>query len=93
VSYPRHGEPLFQYLGKLHRPKQIAFVLDAGRFVYDFRAAKLCLPDGTCVGEARLTPADRERFVALVRYWERLRLAQASHEARVAAGDGADDPQ
>jgi hypothetical protein len=91
--YPRRTEPLFQYLGKLHRPKQIAFVLEDGRFVYDFRAARVGLPDGTWVGEARLTPADRERFVALVRYWERLRLAQASHEARVGADDGADDPQ
>jgi hypothetical protein len=93
TSYPRRSEPLFQYLGKLHRPKQVAFVLDSGRFVYDFRASKVGLPDGTWVREEHLAPSDRERFLALVRYWERLRLAQASYEARTPVGRGADDPQ
>lgn len=91
-SEARGGDPLFQYLGKLHRPKQIAFVLDEGRFVYDFRSSRVGLPGGSWVAEGELAPGERRRFLELVHYWERLRLAQAAHEAQVAPRD-TDDGQ
>lgn len=67
---------VFQYLGTLDRPRQIAFTGTDGRVTWDFRRYRARFDDGAWVRDAELASNDREMVHALVHYWERLRLAQ-----------------
>lgn len=75
---PSHA--LFQYLGTLDRPGQIALTLGGHRSVYDFRENRVLFDGGNWLAPDVLTGARLADFQALVRTWERMRLA------RVAAG-------
>jgi hypothetical protein len=67
---------VFQYLGTIDRPRQIAFTSAGGRVIWDFRRYRARIGDGAWQRERDLSPADVEAVHALVHYWERLRLAQ-----------------
>ena len=82
------GKLVFQYLGSIDRPRQIAFVgapesggaaAGAGaRIIYDFRNGRALAADGTWRAPDRLDPPDRARFLQLIRYWEQMMLARAA---------------
>lgn len=69
------GHTVFQYLGTLHRPRQIALTGATRRLVYDLRANRVRVGDAAWVDVADLDAPTREEWLVLVRRWERLRLA------------------
>jgi len=74
----RGHAPLFQYLGDLARPKQVAFLAPGGRgrFVYDFRSGRVKAYQADWLPPAQLPKADHDEFLALIRFWERIQLAR-----------------
>jgi hypothetical protein len=70
-----HEPDVFQYLGTLERPRQIAFMGARGQRIYDFREARARVGNSTWKALADLTADDSAAIVELVRFWERLRLA------------------
>jgi hypothetical protein len=83
------GKSIFQYLGRIDRPRQIALTTAEGRTIYDFRTERLSLP-GTSAPQrpASLTGAARARFLELVQLWERMMVARAAlGRAEAPAGD------
>jgi hypothetical protein len=86
-SHPRGAAPIFQYLGDPSRPRQLAFLGPDGRFLYDFRSRRAKAPAGDWLPPDQLPKREREEFLALVRFWERVQLAR--HDAwQKADGDG-----
>lgn len=75
VEDPR--KMVFQYLGNIHRPRQIAFTSLAGTIVYDFREKQVRLPDGSRAHPDALSSQPTEQFQHLLRFWERMMLARA----------------
>lgn len=73
---------VFQYLGRIERPVEIAFRSVAGRVIYDFRNNQVSLRDGEWRAPGSLDPAGTSQFLELVRTWERMMLAR--HSAGVA---------
>jgi predicted AlkP superfamily pyrophosphatase or phosphodiesterase len=71
------GSAVFQYLGTLVRPAQIALTRPDGRLIFDFRS-NLVQPRGTTEWREpdALSAADRVAFLQLVRTWERMLLAR-----------------
>lgn len=69
---------VFQYLGLMHRPPQIALVSPAGRVTYDFRQHLVRRDDGPWRAPETLDADGREAWLRVVHRWERLRLAQAA---------------
>jgi hypothetical protein len=69
---------VFQYLGTFERPAQIALTRASGRTIVDIRTNRVRVPgsDAWLAPEA-LTAPDRERWLEVVRAWERMRLAVA----------------
>lgn len=68
---------IFQYLGKINRPRQIAFTTTAGRTVYDFRTDRVTVPGAPHPEHpTSLTGAVRTRVLDLVRLWERMAIAR-----------------
>jgi hypothetical protein len=71
---------VFQYLGNLQRPRQIAFATTAGRTIYDFSTGRFLMAGAEWRRPRDLDPAASLEFLALVHYWESLILARtASH--------------
>jgi hypothetical protein len=72
------GRKIFQYVGRIPRPKQIAFTSRQGRTIYDFSTARVRL-----AGQAEwkrpsaLDEAETREYLEVVHFWERLRLAQS----------------
>jgi hypothetical protein len=76
----RNGKKrVFQYLGSVHRPRQIAFMTTAGRVVFDIRENRFRARDEWRHPD-ELEGDDRQLFLDLVHTWERMALARA--EAR-----------
>ena len=72
------NKKVFQYLGRINRPRQIAFAAGASRTIYDFRTSRAQVGGGPWLPPAGL-PADQAADVReLVRFWERMILARAS---------------
>jgi hypothetical protein len=69
------GHTVFQYLGTLNRPRQIAFTGMSTRLTYDVRARRVQVNDGPWTEVEALDEANRAQWLALVHHWERLRLA------------------
>jgi hypothetical protein len=67
---------VFQYLGTIDRPRQIAFATLTDRVVFDFRTNKGRIAGGSWVRINNLPAPDRDRVVELIRYWERMKLAR-----------------
>jgi hypothetical protein len=71
------GGEVFQYLGTINRPRQIALRDSAGLVVYDFRTRQLQIRGGQWQAAERATGSDHADLVRLVEYWERMMLARA----------------
>ena len=76
---PVPGRAVFQYLGDLSRPRQIAFLQDKKRLVYDFRSRRVGRRDGGWSPPAGLPDAERNAFLTLVHLWEAMNLALRGH--------------
>jgi hypothetical protein len=72
----RSGKRVFQYLGNLDRPRQIAFAEGPTRIIYDFRTRRVLAADAWQTPD-KLDGQTSRRFLELVHYWERLVLARA----------------
>jgi hypothetical protein len=86
ATHPRGETPIFQYLGDLARPRQVAFLLPTGRFVYDFRSGRVKPGAGDWLRPDELPKAEREEFLDLVHFWERIQLARRAAWRRNADG-------
>ena len=78
----RRYEPqrrVFQYLGTLERPRQVAFLRRQGRIIYDFRTDRVQRDGGAWQPPDSLSPPARAEFEELIWHWEQMRLAQARH--------------
>ena len=73
----RSAKPVFQYLGALERPAQIAFTAADSQIAYDFRAQRVRLDRGQWVVPSSLRPTDAARWLELVNAWERMMIARA----------------
>ncbi|BCS33187.1 hypothetical protein TBR22_A24140 [Luteitalea sp. TBR-22] len=69
------GHAVFQYLGTIGRPRQIGFARAGGRIVYDIREQQVRRDEGAWTRVDALTGEARAEWLALVQYWERLRVA------------------
>jgi hypothetical protein len=69
---------VFQYLGKIDKPRAIGFVSADGRLVYDFRSGEV-QSGGSWKKPSALTGADAQRFQDLVHLWERMVLARSQN--------------
>ncbi len=69
------GHTVFQYLGTLNRPRQIAFTGAARQVIYDLRDDRVRVNEGPWTDIAALDETTRAEWLSLVRHWERLRLA------------------
>ena len=65
----------------LSRPRQIAFLQDEKRLVYDFRSRRVERPDGGWSPPAGLADVERNAFLTLVHLWEAMNLALRGHHA------------
>jgi arylsulfatase A-like enzyme len=79
----RTSRPVFQYLGDLRRPRQIAFLEDGRRLIYDFRTARAQGHDGTSRPVSELVAPDRDAFLQLIQQWEWMNLARRGVGKRV----------
>jgi hypothetical protein len=72
------GKKVFQYLGNIDRPRQIAFVSGAGREIYDFRSKRVFRGD-EAPGSPSDPPASASHLpLELIRLWERMVRARPS---------------
>jgi hypothetical protein len=79
---------LFQYLGTIGRPRQIAFLTSHGQAVYDFRSQRARARDGAAWQRpGDLSDPDRAEFLELVRTWERMMAARRAPQTPLAPGD------
>lgn len=83
------GKIVFQYLGGIHRPRQIALTGAEGRTIYDFRDNRVTLPDGTTVRPEALAGPAAGPFLRLVHLWERM-MASSGPGAVQAEGPDSD---
>ena len=83
---PRGDAPIFQYLGDLARPRQLAFLRPAGRFVYDFRSGRVKAGAADWLRPGDLPKAEHEEFLDLVHFWERIQLTRRAVWRRNADG-------
>jgi glucan phosphoethanolaminetransferase (alkaline phosphatase superfamily) len=75
------GKRVFQYLGRIDRPRQIAFATAASRTIYDFRTNRVQTGGGRWVEPESLTGDEAVVFRELVQTWERMVLARAAARA------------
>jgi hypothetical protein len=68
------GHVVFQYLGTIDRPRQIAFTSAQRRLVYDVRENRVRVNDGQWSATQSLDERLRREWLDLVHFWERLRL-------------------
>jgi hypothetical protein len=69
---------VFQYLGNVNRPRQIAVLGPEGRTIYDFRNQRVQVRGGGWQRSDRVQGSDRAEFLALVHSWERMILSRRS---------------
>jgi hypothetical protein len=67
-------QQVFQYLGALDRPRQIALTRASDRIVYDFREQRAQLDGKSWQPMSALDGPQREKVLALVHFWERMQL-------------------
>jgi hypothetical protein len=67
---------VFQYLGLIERPAQIAWTGLAGRITYDFREGSVRVGDHQWRRPEELNAAEHSDFLNLVQTWERMMLAR-----------------
>jgi glucan phosphoethanolaminetransferase (alkaline phosphatase superfamily) len=67
---------VFQYLGLIRRPAQIAFTGLSGRVIYDFREGKARIGNDEWQSPDDLNAEPRALFLQLIQTWERMMLAR-----------------
>jgi len=72
---------VFQYLGTIDRPAQIAFTSLDTQILYDFRDSRVRLDHGNWVSPEGLSDRDAKRWRELVTTWERMIIARATPRA------------
>jgi hypothetical protein len=70
---------VFQYLGPLETPSQIAWLTSAGQFTYDFRTNRVGLWDST-VRPGALFGEPLRSFTDLAYFWESVQLTVAGRQ-------------
>ena len=68
---------VFQYLGTMDRPAQIAFTGLATQVAFDFRTGLAHTAGGSWRRVTDLGPQDTSAVVGLIRFWERMKLARS----------------
>jgi len=81
------GKQVFQYLGTIDRPREIALTSVSSRTTFDLRSRRARLDRGDWRPLSGLSGADRSRVLEVVHFWERLRLAQTAASADMSAGE------
>ena len=81
------GKRVFQYLGTIDRPREIALTSVSSRTTFDLRSRRARFDRGDWHPLSDLSEADRSRVLEVVHFWERLRLAQTAASADMPAGD------
>ena len=71
------GHAVFQYIGTLTRPRQIAHTSMSRRLMYDLREHRVRVDDGAWMNVDDLDERLRGDWLALVQQWERLRASGA----------------
>jgi hypothetical protein len=74
---PDRQKRVFQYLGSVDRPAQIASTWMDHQIIYDFRSGKVSNRDGVWTRPADLDAAASAEFLSLVHMWEAMKLARA----------------
>jgi glucan phosphoethanolaminetransferase (alkaline phosphatase superfamily) len=74
---PDRRKSVFQYLGSVDRPAQIASTWIDHQIIYDFRSGKVSSREGVWMRPADLDPATSAGFLSLVHMWEAMKLARA----------------
>lgn len=78
---PCAGHSVFQYLGDIRRPRQIALTRADSFIAYDFRRRRVLTPAGANA-PADLSASDQANLFELVHTWERMMLAAYSAGVR-----------
>ena len=71
------SKQVFQYVGVLRTPKQIALRSASGRVTYSFQHRRVKIDEGPWRGIDTLSTDEQREFLRVVHTWERMRLAQA----------------
>ncbi len=72
---------IFQYLGLLERPAQIAWMGLSDGITYDFRENRVKVKDDQWRRPEELTEAEHADFLSLIQTWERMMLARHSADS------------
>jgi hypothetical protein len=70
------ARPVFQYLGDLRRPRQIAFLQDGRRVIYDFRTSRAQVAADEWQPISSLAGSDQELLIQLIHQWESMNLGR-----------------
>ncbi len=81
-SVRRVDRPVFQYLGDLRRPRQIAWLLDGKRLIYDFRTKRLQTRTGEWVRPPEPAAGNTDEFHTLLHQWEWMSLTRPGGDER-----------
>lgn len=73
---PEHT--VFQYLGTIDTPAQIAFTGLSSQIIYDFRTERVSIDRGAPKRVTALSPGETTAFLRLVQTWERMKLARSA---------------
>jgi hypothetical protein len=73
---------VFQYLGNLERPAQIAWTGSDAQLIYDLRDRRVRVDKGPPVAPNQLTGAQAGKWRDLVTTWERMLIARGESRAR-----------
>jgi hypothetical protein len=73
--------PVFQYLGDVRNPSQIAFVWRDRRLTYDFRTRRVQSNTGAWRPVSELSGSERDSFLRLVHQWEWMNIARRRGDA------------
>jgi arylsulfatase A-like enzyme len=76
----RAEREVFQYLGTVNRPRQIALRGSVASTVFDFRTRQLQIRGGGWRRPEALRGQERSEFLRLVHFWERIMLARHTHD-------------
>lgn len=76
------GVRVFQYLGTVDRPAQIAFTWTDGQMVYDFRSGDVQVSPERWATPESLRGEKAETFRTLIHQWEAMKLARAKAGVR-----------
>lgn len=79
AAQPVAAKRVFQYLGTIHKPRQISFVSLQDRISFDFRSRRVCTAPARCVAPEALSGAERDHFNELVWTWEAMAARRDEH--------------